>query len=51
MSLFKFLFPPEARYIVKSCREINFEFIRDGYSVIEKYSQQSFNKAPQSILL
>jgi DNA replication protein DnaC len=44
MSLLKFLLPAEGRYIVKSCREVNFEFIKDGYSVIEKYSRQSFNK-------
>ena len=44
MSLLKFLLPPEDRYIVKSCREVNFEFIKDGYSVIEKYSRQSYNK-------
>ena len=44
MSLLKFLLPPEGRYIVKSCREVNFEFIKDGYSVIKKYSRQSYNK-------
>ena len=44
MSLLRFLLPAESRYIMKSCREVNFEFIKDGYSVIEKYSRNSFNK-------
>ena len=44
MSLLKFLLPAENRYIMKSCREVNFEFIKDGYSVIEKYSRNFFNK-------
>jgi energy-coupling factor transporter ATP-binding protein EcfA2 len=44
MSLLKFLLPAENRYVVKSCREVNFEFIQDGYAVIRKYSNHSFNK-------
>jgi predicted ATPase len=44
VNLLKYLLPAESRYIVKSCREVNFEFIKDGYSVIEKYSRQSYNK-------
>jgi energy-coupling factor transporter ATP-binding protein EcfA2 len=44
MSLLRFLLPAETRYIMKSCREVNFEFIKDGYSVIEKYSRQSYVK-------
>ena len=44
MSLLKFCLPEKGRYIVKSCREVNFEFIKDGYSVIEKYSRLSYNK-------
>jgi hypothetical protein len=44
MGVLKFLLPSDGRYIVKSCREVNFEFIRDGYSVIEKYSRLCFNK-------
>jgi DNA replication protein DnaC len=27
---------------MKSCRDISFEFIQDGYSVILKYSRQAF---------
>jgi hypothetical protein len=44
MSLLRFLLPIDDRYILKSCREVNFEFIKDGYSVIERYSRFSYNK-------
>ena len=32
------------RCIMKSCREVSFEFIHDGYEVIHKYSKNSFNR-------
>src|SRR5690606_6869500 len=41
MNLIRF-FRKTDRYIMKSCREISFEFIRDGYEVIQRYSTQSF---------
>ncbi|HEY4785394.1 MAG TPA: hypothetical protein VIH57_05070 [Bacteroidales bacterium] len=44
MNLVKLTLPQEQRYIVKSCREVSFEFIQDGYTVIRKYSNHSFNK-------
>jgi DNA replication protein DnaC len=44
MNLVKLTLPLEQRYIVKSCREVSFEFIQDGYTVIRKYSNNSFNK-------
>jgi DNA replication protein DnaC len=44
MNLVKLTLPQEQRYIVKSCREVSFEFIQDGYTVIRKYSNNSFNK-------
>jgi energy-coupling factor transporter ATP-binding protein EcfA2 len=42
MTLLKSAFPKQIRYVVKSCRDINFEFIQKGYSVIEKYSTSSY---------
>ena len=42
MNILKYLLKPEERFIVKSCRDISFEFIQDGYSTIPKYSKQSF---------
>jgi DNA replication protein DnaC len=44
MNLVKLTLPQEQRYIVKSCREVSFEFIQDGYTIIRKYSTHSFNK-------
>jgi DNA replication protein DnaC len=42
MSILKLFQKPEERLILKSCRDISFEFIKEGYSVIHKYSKQSF---------
>jgi len=42
MSILKLFQEPNERFIMKPCRDISFEFIREGYSVIHKYSKQSF---------
>ena len=42
MSILKLFQDTEERLILKSCRDISFEFIKEGYSVIHKYSKQSF---------
>ena len=42
MSILKLFQDPEERLILKSCRDISFEFIKEGYSIIYKYSKQSF---------
>lgn len=42
MNLLRF-FQPTTKHIMKSCREISFEFIREGYNIIHKYSTQSYN--------
>lgn len=42
MHLFRFLEPPQNRFILKSCREVSFEFIQNGYDTIHKYSNRSF---------
>lgn len=44
MNLLKFLPPPSARHVMKSCRDISFEFIRDGYEVIHRYSRDKAHK-------
>ncbi len=43
MTLFRLL--PEARFqhSMKSCRDVSFEFIKDGYDIIHRYSTNSFN--------
>lgn len=42
MNLMRFYQPANDRFIIRSCRELSFEFIRDGYDVIHKYSHRSF---------
>jgi len=43
MKLMRFYEPANNRFILKSCRDISFEFIQLGYEVISKYSNRSFN--------
>jgi energy-coupling factor transporter ATP-binding protein EcfA2 len=42
MTLLRQFQPPDKRLVVRSCRDISFEFINDGYSVINKFSNQAF---------
>ncbi|MCL1974369.1 MAG: ATPase [Bacteroidetes bacterium] len=42
ITLMRYFQTPQPRFAVKSCREVTFEFIKDGYQVIQKYSSQSF---------
>ena len=42
ISLMRFLQPQEARFMVKSCRDVSFEFIQNGYDIIHRYSHRSF---------
>ncbi|WP_245842888.1 ATPase [Pontibacter ummariensis] len=39
MTLLRLFLSPQERYRVKSCREVSFEFHREGYEVIQRYSQ------------
>lgn len=34
----------QSAFIVKSCREISFEFIKEGYDVIQSYTIQSYHR-------
>jgi len=50
MSILKFFAMPDAKYSVKSCREVSFEFIQDGYGTIHKYSVgKLYESAPKII--
>lgn len=44
MTLINYFQPQPERHVMKSCREVSFEFIQDGYETIHKYSKNSFNK-------
>ncbi len=41
MSLMRHFSTPESRFFMKPCRDISFEFIEDGFSVIQKYSRRT----------
>ena len=43
MKLMRFYEQSRNRFVIKSCREISFEFIQQGYDVINRYSNLSFN--------
>ena len=49
MRLFNTLLLPQYKYQVKPCRDISFEFNRDGYSVIHKYSTNSYSRGQHKI--
>lgn len=42
MVLMRFMLSKEDQYVVKSARDVSFEFVEDGYSVIHRYSKASF---------
>jgi len=49
MNLIRYFQHPDFRFIMKPCRDVSFEFIQDGYSVIHKYSKLSFkNDIPRT---
>lgn len=43
MNLMRHVPPPERNHIIKSTRDVSFEFIQEGYEVIWRYSRMSFN--------
>ena len=44
MVILQHLLPKGMKFVLKSSREITFEFIKEGYSTIPKYSTASYNK-------
>lgn len=44
MLLLRHFMPQQNQFIVKSCRDVSFEFIKEGYETINKYSHSSFKK-------
>ena len=42
MKLINGINPPQEKYIIKSCREVSFDFISHGYEALHKYSYLSF---------
>ncbi|RBP32800.1 ATPase family protein associated with various cellular activities (AAA) [Oceanihabitans sediminis] len=50
MTLMKHLATPQNKYYVKSCREVGFEFIKEGYDVIIRYSKPSLHQSKVGII-
>ena len=46
MSLMRILVPPPQRFGLKSCREITFDFIKDGFDTIQRYSSYASTTQP-----
>lgn len=49
MSLLNYFIPEQQKYVVKTCRDISFEFIKNGYEVIHKYSNTTYWTASQNL--
>lgn len=43
MTLLKYFFPPGKQYQIKSTRDISFEFEKEGFRVINRYSKNPLN--------
>ncbi len=42
MHLMRLILPESRRYMIKSCRDVSFEFHKDGFDVVHRYSKKSF---------
>lgn len=42
ITIIRALLPTQQRFGIKSCREITFDFIRDGYEVIQRHSTHAY---------
>jgi DNA replication protein DnaC len=50
MNVMKCLTQAEHKFFVKPCRDISFEFIQDGYQIIDKYSKgKLYQSGPKTI--
>ncbi len=44
INLMRFYEQANTRFAIKSCREVSFDFIKDGYETIHRYSRHSINQ-------
>jgi energy-coupling factor transporter ATP-binding protein EcfA2 len=45
MKLLREIVPPQQKFGIKSCRDITFEFHKEGYDTILRYSHQAFERS------
>ena len=50
MRLMMFLCLPKRRHVMKVCRDVSFEFINDGYEVLQRYGRYRSNTLETGIL-
>ncbi len=43
MAIMRMMVQQQRRFGIKSCREITFDFIKDGYEIIQRYSTFAYN--------
>lgn len=48
MSLLNYFIPEPQRYVMKTCRDISFEFFKSGYETIHRYSNTMHRSGAQS---
>ena len=44
MTLMKYVTQKENKFYLKTCRDISFEFIKEGYEIIHRYSRGSYSQ-------
>lgn len=49
MNIFRFYNTRNPRYVLKSTRDVSFEFIENGFETIQKYSKNSFHRGVDMI--
>jgi hypothetical protein len=49
MELMTYIPGPERNFVLRSCRDISFEFMEEGYTVIQRYSKMSFSHSKPRI--
>ena len=45
MTLMKYVTKPNNKFYIKTCRDISFEFIKDGYEIIHRYSRGNYSQS------
>ncbi len=45
MTLMKYVAQKENKFYLKTCRDISFEFIKEGYEIIHRYSRGSYSQS------
>ena len=44
MNVCRFLLPADQRHTIKSCRDISFDFMKDGHDIFHRYTKGSFKQ-------